>query len=251
MTTPRRRHRTRAKAPKTEPGRPWSANRAREEQWNRYFRHALLSAAVFHIALFALWPQQDRTRNYIELTEATQLIALAPDEIDIPEAEAPSPRPKVPRVETPPELPEAPELDLEVDLSLEEQDLPEFYQQHTFEIPPPTIRDNSPDLSRFVRYAGNSMSRPRISNPHEVEIFLRDHYRPLAEATGLRGEVLIYFWINEYGAVEKALVYSTSGSIALDELAVELTDIVRFLPAQHRGSPVAVRVMMPILFQAT
>ena len=152
-------------------------------------------------------------------------------------------------MESTPEAPAALDLDLDVDFRLDEQDLlPDFYEQLSFELPPPTIRDETPDLSRFVRYARN-MSRPRISNMGEVEVFLQHHYRPLAEATGLRGEVLVYFWIDELGLVEKALVYRTSGSIALDEVAVELTDIVKFRPAQHRGSPVAVRVMMPIVFQ--
>ena len=233
-------------------GRPWSAHQAREEQWNRYLRNALLCAALVHVGIVALWPEDERTRNYLELTTATQLIALAPAaEIEIPQPDPSAPRPRVPTMESTPEAPAALDLDLDVDFRLDEQDLlPDFYEQLSFELPPPTIRDETPDLSRFVRYARN-MSRPRISNMGEVEVFLQHHYRPLAEATGLRGEVLVYFWIDELGLVEKALVYRTSGSIALDELAVELTDIVKFRPAQHRGSPVAVRVMMPIVFQAT
>ena len=254
MAAMRRRHRAAAPAATDEPHRYRSAHRAREEQWSRTLRASLVAAGALHLAVFALWPQVSVERDYIDLTQMTQRIALAPlTELEVPESRPDAPRPRVPRTEAEPleQRVDAPELELEIDEWLREQDLiPDFYEQTAFEIPPPVIRDETPDLSRFVRYSRN-MSRPRISNMSEVDDFLRDRYQPLAEATGLRGEVLVYFWIDERGGVEKALIYNTSGSLDLDHLAVQLTDIVRFSPARHSGKPVAVRVMMPIVFRAT
>jgi TonB family protein len=61
--------------------------------------------------------------------------------------------------------------------------------------------------------------------------------------------VSVALWINERGSVEQARVSESSGSVALDEIALALfQDVATFAPARSGRSPVPVQVTISVPF---
>jgi TonB family protein len=94
-----------------------------------------------------------------------------------------------------------------------------------------------------------SMILPEITNRAEMKRFLDRRYAPLARR-GVRGTVMVRFWIDEEGEVRKAEVNTSSGIRQLDELSLELAPLLRFSPASQAGSRVRVVVELPVKFEA-
>jgi TonB family protein len=232
--------------------RPESGRRYRNEayeglkrRWNRIVFGSILSAVVFHAGVLHLWPRTEVSGVFKKTNAPTHLLSVA----TLASYELPPPPGAIPVTSLP--AVESPVFQLE-DLAVEEMDglLPEFFERVAIDFRLPRTQVENAAFARFVHFAP-SMVRPRIANMGDVERFLRRHYRPILERTGITGEVKVNFWIDEDGSVQRADIMVTSGSMALDRLAMELSGIVRFTPARTRNIPVAVQVAIPIVFETT
>src|SRR5690606_37343484 len=72
-------------------------------------------------------------------------------------------------------------------------------------------------------------------------------YPEEAEAAGAEGRVVVAFVVTEEGAVEEAEVTAPVHP-ALDRAALAAVRFARFIPAHRGGTPVRVRLALPITF---
>jgi periplasmic protein TonB len=91
--------------------------------------------------------------------------------------------------------------------------------------------------------------KPELINRDDVARALVRQYPPLLRDAGIGGKVLLWFFINEQGAVVKTQLKETSGYAQLDEAAAKVATIMRFSPAQNHDKKVPVWIEIPILFQ--
>lgn len=89
---------------------------------------------------------------------------------------------------------------------------------------------------------------PRLTNPEEVARALERTYPPLLRDAGIGGEVIMWFFIDETGAVIRTQVNRSSGYPALDQAAQTVAGLMRFSPAFNRDRKVQVWVQIPIKF---
>jgi TonB family protein len=89
---------------------------------------------------------------------------------------------------------------------------------------------------------------PRLLNNEEVARLMERSYPPLLRDAGIGGEVVLWFLIDETGALRKTQVNQSSGYPALDQAAVSVASAMRFTPAMNRDRVVPVWVSIPIRF---
>ncbi|HEX5435585.1 MAG TPA: energy transducer TonB [Gemmatimonadaceae bacterium] len=77
------------------------------------------------------------------------------------------------------------------------------------------------------------------------------HYPPTLFSRRVQGNVTLRLYVDSTGAVwpESTTVTQSSGYPALDSAAVAGSRRLRFSPAKQRGHPVAVMVLLPILYR--
>lgn len=114
---------------------------------------------------------------------------------------------------------------------------------------PPLPEGGTTEWATYSRFAP-SMILPEITNRNEMKRFLDRRYAPLVRSSGAQGTVMVRFWIDETGSVQRAEINVSSGWRQLDELALELAEILRFAPAYQAGAPLRVLVELPIRFEA-
>jgi TonB family protein len=93
--------------------------------------------------------------------------------------------------------------------------------------------------------------RPQLRNAQEVMQALMRHYPPLLRDAGIGGEAVIWFFINEEGAVQDTRINRSSGYDALDQAALAVAGVMEFTPAYNRDVRVPVWIAMPIRFEVT
>jgi TonB family protein len=93
--------------------------------------------------------------------------------------------------------------------------------------------------------------RPQLQNGREVQQALMRHYPPLLRDAGIGGEALIWFFIDEDGAVRDTRINRSSGHDALDQAALAVAGLMDFTPAYNRDVRVPVWIAMPIRFEVT
>jgi len=91
---------------------------------------------------------------------------------------------------------------------------------------------------------------PELKNRSEVQRALVRFYPPLLRDAGIGGAVLVWFFIDETGKVQKYQIKESSGHKSLDEAALKVADIMQFTPALNRDKKVPVWVALPIDFRA-
>jgi TonB family protein len=91
--------------------------------------------------------------------------------------------------------------------------------------------------------------RPQLRNGPEVMQALMRHYPPLLRDAGIGGEAVIWFFINEEGAVQETRINRSSGYDALDQAALAVAGVIEFTPAYNRDVRVPVWIAMPIRFE--
>ena len=91
---------------------------------------------------------------------------------------------------------------------------------------------------------------PELRNRDEVSRALIRYYPPLLRDAGIGGTVLVWFFIDEQGRVQKTQVQKSSGQQSLDQAALRVADLMRFTPALNRDQKVKVWVALPIVFSA-
>jgi protein TonB len=92
--------------------------------------------------------------------------------------------------------------------------------------------------------------KPELRNQDEVARALQRNYPPLLRDAGIGGTTIMWFFIDEKGAVIRTQLFKASGHDALDEAAVKIASIMRFSPALNRDKAVQVWVQIPITFQS-
>jgi len=110
-----------------------------------------------------------------------------------------------------------------------------------------TGNDAGPDISAAPVPTPFTVA-PELKNRDEVRRALERFYPPLLRDAGIGGTVLVWFFIDETGTVQKSQVKESSGHKALDEAALKVAEIMRFSPALNRDKKVAVWVALPITF---
>jgi TonB family protein len=223
------------------------APRRRHDAWARILAPSVALAVGVHALAFAMWPPMEVSTAFDPAAEAARVIvisAAALPDLATPMASEPIAAPELPAV-APPEMVE---LDLEIPSDLAEL-LPSFDDALVMDVPdPPLLSEEASEWADYVHFAP-SMVYPEIRNRRQMERFLKEHYQPLLDATGVVGKAQVHFWIDETGRVQKSELAASSGSEQLDRLALELSELLRFSPALRAGEPVRVQVVVPITFR--
>jgi len=117
------------------------------------------------------------------------------------------------------------------------------------EMPPPPSGDEeaNPELSAAPVFTPYTV-RPDIKNRTDVARALEENYPPLLRDAGIGGTVVIWFFIDEEGVVQRMQIDESSGHKALDDGALRVGAGLRFTPALNRDEPVPVWISLPIQF---
>lgn len=89
---------------------------------------------------------------------------------------------------------------------------------------------------------------PALLNPTDMASLMQRLYPEELTRDGIGGEAVLRLWLDERGRVVKSLVSSSSGSAALDAVALTVADSMRFRPARSRQEGVRVIVLIPVVF---
>jgi TonB family protein len=91
---------------------------------------------------------------------------------------------------------------------------------------------------------------PSPRNMPDVSRWLERNYPPLLRDSGVEGEVVVSFVVDEDGRAERHSIQVTSSSHpGFDETAIRAAERLRFRPAKLEGREVRVRASLPIRFQ--
>jgi TonB family protein len=93
--------------------------------------------------------------------------------------------------------------------------------------------------------AGVSLEQRELTNADEVTRALVRNYPPLLRDAGIGGKVELYLYVDEAGLVQRTTVLKTSGYDALDQAALQVSTLMRFVKASHAGW-----VALPLTFSA-
>lgn len=99
----------------------------------------------------------------------------------------------------------------------------------------------SPRFTPFTR-------RPEILNADEVKGAIQEAYPALLKDAGIGGVAVLWFRIDETGAVRDVRIRRSSGHNRLDEAALEVGRGIEFSPALKGGDRVSVWVTFPVTF---
>lgn len=89
---------------------------------------------------------------------------------------------------------------------------------------------------------------PALLNPEEVADLVERRYPEDLARAGIGGEAVLRLWLDERGQVVRCVLASSSGAPALDSIALEVSDRMRFRPAKNRDDAVRVIVRIPLFF---
>lgn len=90
---------------------------------------------------------------------------------------------------------------------------------------------------------------PALLNPEEITAIIQRRYPPDLVDRRIGGESVLRLWLDERGQVVRGVLSASSGQVALDALALEVADSMRFRPAKNRDDMVRVIVRIPVIFQ--
>ena len=232
----------RARPEQDLPVRPteYSVNERFKRGDRRRFILSMTAAALAHLLVLAIDPDWEPTMEigaYVP-PAAMQSITLVP-EIAMPSRPAPITAPAVPIVAR---------LELAEDITVDPvEGLGEPPPLPAVPDPPVTaVRER--ELMRY-EYFAPYMVRPELLNRDEVRRVLERRYPNVLRRSHVEGAVLVVFWIDETGTVQKYEIRKSSGSKELDRAVEDVIEIMKFRPAMERGEPVKVIVALPIRFQ--
>lgn len=100
---------------------------------------------------------------------------------------------------------------------------------------------DGPDFTPYTR-------APDLVNREEVARAVEAEYPPVLREAGIGGQVRVWLYIDETGAVTDLRLDESSGHQALDAAAMRVAGEMEFAPALNRDEPVAVWIAMPIAF---
>src|SRR5690625_301307 len=226
---------------------------------SRYrFWYSLAIAVAIHLLILFFWraplPDGDPTTEMRE-SNMRELRLVELEEVGRPELR----RPAAPRAAgpAPPAIPAAP---APPDLALVETEATRIVEESfealyipttpPLEVPPPPEPEEvvPTGLERF-RPVTALMQKPELVNRSEVKRVLRREYPRALQRRGVEGSVVVLFWIDEEGEVEKYELRVSSGNEELDAAAERVIPKMKFRPAIEKGEAVAVVVSLPITFR--
>ncbi len=214
-----------------------TANDKLKEGWESWFWGGMMAAIAVHFALFALFPELSAEDVSFE-GEELEMIDIPP-EVEIPPPPEAIQRPATPVIA---------QAQIDEDITI----APTTFEDNPVDLlpPPPDMTTSSGNTSgpRYIPYD----VEPRLTNSREVQRVLEREYPPLLKESGIGGEVVVWLYIDENGEVADRQVRQdppgTSGYDALDAAALEVADVMEFVPAQNRDKTTAVWVQIPITF---
>jgi TonB family protein len=221
-----------------------SANERLKQGWDGIFRSALGVAAIFHLLLFTFWPKATVELESLGRGSPAEMVHVG----SAPEVRVPAPPEEV-RIAAP-QLPTVAPVEIDP-LSEAAIPLPEIFDPALSEVISLVPTHANPDRWYDYEKFGPYLVHPRVRNEGEMRRFLERRYNPLLQVSGVTGVVMMSLWIDELGQVARAEISESSGVRALDRLAIQVSDLVRFSPALRLGQPVRVQVRMPIVFRST
>ncbi len=115
-------------------------------------------------------------------------------------------------------------------------------------LPTPAPAPAEAGLDRF-RPVNALMEKPELVNRSQVRRALLREYPRELQRKGVEGNVLVWFWIDEKGKVQKYEIRGSSGHVALDAAAERVIPVMKFRPAKERGKAIPVVVTLPIRFE--
>jgi TonB family protein len=115
--------------------------------------------------------------------------------------------------------------------------------------PPPARRATRAEIMLEPTFTPYTV-KPELSNQAETRDALQRHYPPLLRDAGIGGTSVLWFLIDEEGAVVERSIAKASGYEALDAAALRVAETMRFTPARNRDERVLVWVQIPITFSS-
>jgi len=209
-----------------------TANDRFKSGFGNWFWISLILATVLHAAIFGLSPRFG-VDDYAFAATELETIEL-PDDIQIPPPPEAIQRPATPVIA---------EMTIDDDITI----APTTFDDNPIEnLPPPPSGDR--DLSAAPTFTPMTV-RPELRNNRAVAEALRRHYPPLLRDAGIGGTVLVWFFIDVNGRVQRTDINQSSGYDAFDQAALRVADIMEFSPAYNRDQRVPVWVALPITFE--
>jgi len=210
-----------------------TANDRFKESYGARFWGAFIIATILHMAVFALWPEL-ATQDYSISARELEFIELPP-EIEIPPPPEAIVRPQTPVMAT---------TDVDPDITIGVTTINAYEAD---DLPPPPEMGTAQEASSAPFFTPMTV-RPGIRNRSEVQRALEREYPPLLRDAGIGGTVLVWFFIEEDGAIQRTQLHTSSGHRALDEAALRVAGVIDFTPALNRDRRVPVWISLPITF---
>lgn len=209
-----------------------SANDRFKTSASSWFWGSMIAATVAHFVFFAV----------LDFGEPED-VSMSMDEIitmDIPpEVEIPPPPEAIARPATP--VVTSAVIDEDITIA------PVTFDENPVENLPPPPDEVETDISSAPAFTPYTVG-PSITNRSEVARALEREYPPLLRDAGIGGTTVVWFFIDEEGAVRNQEVNTSSGHQALDEAALRVAPVFEFTPALNRDKAVPVWVSLPITF---
>ena len=219
--------------PRAADSDPEGAHGVLKRRYSAVLWSAVILSVGLHTILFAFWPDV-RADDITVASEEIRTVEMPP-EVEVPPPPQQIARPAVPVVGA-----EAVAEDITI--------APTTFEENPVEDLPPPPEPGSggtgPGEPSFTPYT----VAPSIQNRGELVRLIRDSYPPALRDAGIGGEVVVWFYIDQTGAVQDTRVSRSSGYEALDAAALRVADRFRFTPALNRDNAVAVWVQFPITF---
>ncbi|HEX6308799.1 MAG TPA: TonB family protein [Longimicrobiales bacterium] len=213
-----------------------TANERFKNGFGDWFWYSIAGAAVFHLVLFAVFPDLSSADVSIS-NEALEAIDI-PDNIEIPPPPEQIARPATPVVSA---------ADISEDITI----APTTFDANPIENlpPPPSASAGDRDLAAAPVFTPMTV-RPELLNRDEISRVLVRNYPPLLRDAGIGGSPTVHFFIDTDGTVLRTLLAKSSGYPALDEAALAVAKQMKFSPALNRDKKVQVWVEIPVVFSA-
>lgn len=201
---------------------------------------ALALAAAVHALIVAFGPEWRVAELEVGAAASAEFQAIAM----VPEVELPAPPGRI----APPALPVVKPVEVTEEIGVDPVDLDFGMDAPPLPEPPPTPAEAEETLEAYAHFMPY-MVRPELKNRAEVQRELERRYPEVLRRENVEGAVVVLFWIDEFGAVQKYEIRQSSGSKALDAAVESVIEIMEFRPAIDHGKPVRVIVALPIRFQ--
>ena len=210
-----------------------TANDRLKRTFRSWFWGSLIAATLVHFGTFALWPELT-AEDFSFTSEELEAIELPP-EIEIPPPPRQIARPATPVMATA-------EIDEDITIA------PTTFDENPVEELPPPPEEHEVDLSAAPTFTPFTVA-PSILNRDEIIKAMIELYPPELREAGVGGQVGVYFFIDEFGAVQDYRIETSSGLQGLDRAALAVASVYRFSAALDRDNKVPVWVQFSITFE--